>query len=58
MNTMAFEPDILVKTPEDRVRVIEAKVALNDLPRTEETLKLHMVAMQYPFGLLITPERG
>jgi hypothetical protein len=57
-NTMAFEPDILVNTPNGRVMVIEAKVALNDLPRTEEALKRYMVAMQYPFGLLITPEKG
>ena len=38
--------------------VIEAKVSMNDLPRTEEALKRYMVAMQYPFGLLITPEKG
>jgi hypothetical protein len=30
---------------------------MNDLPRTEEALKRHMVGMQYPFGLLITPEK-
>jgi len=55
---MAFQPDILINTPDGRVMVIEAKVAVNDLPRTEEALKRYMVAMQYPFGLLITPERG
>jgi hypothetical protein len=38
--------------------VIEAKVDMNDLARTEEELKRYMVAMQYPFGLLITPEKG
>jgi len=31
---------------------------MNDLPRTEEALKQYMVGMQYPFGLLITPEKG
>jgi hypothetical protein len=55
---MAFEPDILVNTPDGRVMVIEAKIALNDFPRTEEALKRYMVGMQYPFGLLITPEKG
>ena len=55
---MAFEPDIIVTTPDNRIMVIEAKVAMNDLARTEEALKRYMVAMQYPFGLLITPERG
>ncbi len=37
--------------------VIEAKVAMNDLPRTEEALKQYMVDMLYPFGLLVTPEK-
>jgi len=55
---MAFQPDILITTPDGRVMVIEAKVTMNDLPRTEEALKGYMVAMQYPFGLLITPEKG
>jgi len=55
---MAFQPDILITTPSGRVMVIEAKVSMNDLPRTEEALKRYMVAMQYPFGLLITPEKG
>src|SRR5438552_12790771 len=57
-NRMAFEPDIIITTPDGRIMVIEAKVAMNDLPRTEEALKRYMVAMQYPFGLLITPEKG
>jgi len=55
---MAFEPDIIITTPDGRIMVIEAKVAMNDLPHTEEALKRYMVAMQYPFGLLITPEKG
>jgi hypothetical protein len=55
---MAFQPDILITTPDGRVMVIEAKVTMNDLPRTEEALKRYMIAMQYPFGLLITPEKG
>src|SRR5437879_6471477 len=55
---MAFQPDILITTPGGRIMVIEAKVSMNDLPRTEEALKRYMVAMQYPFGLLITPEKG
>jgi hypothetical protein len=54
---MAFEPDILINTTDGRVMVIEAKIALNDLPRTEEALKRYMVDMQYPFGLLVTPEK-
>ena len=55
---MAFEPDIIITTPDGRIMVIEAKVSMNDLPHTEEALKRYMVAMQYPFGLLITPEKG
>jgi hypothetical protein len=54
---MAFEPDILINTPDGRVMVIEAKVAMNDFPRTEQALKQYMVDMQYPFGLLVTPEK-
>src|SRR5258708_1520842 len=55
---MAFQPDILITTPDGRVMVIEAKVTMNDLPRTEEALKRYMVGMQFPFGLLITPKKG
>jgi hypothetical protein len=55
---MAFQPDILINTPDGRVMVVEAKVTLHDLLRTEEDLKRYMVAMQYPFGMLITPEKG
>ena len=55
---MAFEPDIIITTPGGRIMVIEAKVAMTDLPHTEEALKRYMVGMQYPFGLLITPEKG
>jgi hypothetical protein len=55
---MAFQPDILINAPHGRVMVIEAKVALPDLLRTEEALKRYMVGMQYPFGMLITPEKG
>jgi hypothetical protein len=58
VNPMAFQPDILINTPDGRVMVIEAKVAMNDLSRTEEALKGYMIGMQYPFGLLITPEQG
>lgn len=54
---MAFEPDILINTPDGGLMVIEAKVAVNDLPRNEEALKRYMVEMQYPFGLLVTPEK-
>jgi len=55
---MAFQPDILINTPEGRVMVIEAKVTVNDLSHTQEALKRYMAGMQYPFGLLITPEKG
>jgi hypothetical protein len=55
---MAFQPDILITTPDDRIMVVEAQITMNDLPRTEEALKRYMVGMQYPFGLLITPEKG
>jgi hypothetical protein len=55
---MAFQPDIIISTPDGRLMVIEAKVAMSDFAQTEEALKGYMVAMQYPFGLLITPEKG
>ncbi len=54
---MAFQPDILVTTPEGVMLVVEAKVILPNLSRTEEDLKEFMVRMQCPIGLLITPER-
>src|SRR5260370_7962537 len=56
---MAFQPDILVTSPDEpRVTlVIEAKVHLSDLDRTEAQLKQYMVGMQCPLGMLITPER-
>ena len=55
--SMAFEPDILITTPDGRIMVIEAKVTVNDFPHTEEALKQYMVEMQNPFGLLVTPEK-
>jgi len=54
---MAFHPDILVTTPDGITLVVEAKVTLPDIKRTEEDLKQYMVLMQCPVGLLITPER-
>jgi DNA anti-recombination protein RmuC len=36
---MAFEPDILITVPDGRVMVIEAKVAMNDLPRIDSDLQ-------------------
>ncbi|HXA03421.1 MAG TPA: hypothetical protein VNY30_01210 [Bryobacteraceae bacterium] len=56
---MAFQPDILVTSPDEpRVTlVIEAKLHLPDLDRTEAQLKQYMVGMQCPIGMLITPER-
>ena len=54
---MAFRPDILVTTPDGVVLVIEAKVTLPDLERSEQQLREYMVGMQCPVGLLITPER-
>jgi hypothetical protein len=55
---VAFQPDILITTPDGRVMVIEAKVTMNDLAHTEEALKRYMVGMLFPFGLLITPTKG
>lgn len=56
---MAFQPDILVTSPDEpRVSlVIEAKVSLPNLERTEAQLKEYMVRMQCPLGMLVTPER-
>ncbi len=53
---MAFEPDILITTPDGIALVVEAKVSLQNLARSEEELKRYMVRMQCPIGLLITPE--
>ncbi len=55
---MAFQPDIIISNPDGGLMVVEARVSMNDLPRTEDALKRYMAAMQYPFGLLITPEKG
>jgi hypothetical protein len=54
---MAFAPDILITAPEGVSLVVEAKVALPDLERTEEQLKRYMIGMQCEVGLLITPDR-
>jgi len=56
---MGFQPDILVTSADEpRVAlVIEAKVHLPNLDRTEVELKQYMVRMQCPIGILITPER-
>jgi hypothetical protein len=57
---MPFQPDILVTSadePRGVTLVIEAKVNLPDLERTEAQLKQYMVHMQCPIGMLITPER-
>jgi hypothetical protein len=54
---IAFEPDILIKTPDGGVMVIEAKLAISDIASTEEELKRYMIGMHYPFGLLVTPEK-
>ncbi|HXP61615.1 MAG TPA: hypothetical protein VN829_14050 [Dongiaceae bacterium] len=57
--TMAFQPDILVTSPDEpRVTlVIEAKLQLPNLDRAEAELKQYMVSMQCPIGMLVTPER-
>jgi hypothetical protein len=54
---MAFQPDILITTPEGMALVVETKVTLTDLKRTEQDIKEYMVRMSCPIGLLITPER-
>jgi len=56
---MAFQPDTLVTSPDEpRVTlVIEAKVHLPNLDRTEAELKQYMVRMQCPIGVLITRQR-
>jgi hypothetical protein len=53
---MAFEPDIVITGPEGITLVVEAKVTLHNLTRTEQELKQYMVRMRCPIGLLITPE--
>jgi hypothetical protein len=54
---MAFQPDILITTPDGITLVVEAKVTLPNLEGAEEDLKQYMVGMQCPTGLLITPKR-
>jgi hypothetical protein len=52
-----FQPDIIVTGPDGVTLVVEAKVSLPNLGRTEEQLRSYMISMQCPTGLLITPER-
>jgi hypothetical protein len=54
---LAFEPDIVITAPEGIMLVVEAKVSLQNLLRSEQELKQYMVRMRCPIGLLITPER-
>ena len=54
---MEFSPDILITTPEGVTLVVEAKVTLPNLERTEQDLKRYMFQMQCRIGLLITPDR-
>lgn len=54
---MAFQPDILITTPDGTTLVVEAKVNLPNLRGTEDGLKRYMVGMQCPVGLLVTPDR-
>jgi hypothetical protein len=53
---MAFEPDIVITVPEGIKLVVEAKVSLQNLPRSEQELKQYMGRMRRPIGLLIAPE--
>src|SRR5450432_4334026 len=57
LDSVAFRPDIIVTTQEGVSLVVEAKLTMPDLERTEEQLKQYMFGMQCPVGLLITPER-
>lgn len=52
-----FQPDIIVTGQDGVTLVVEAKVTLPNLGRTEEQLRSYMISMQCPTGLLITPER-
>lgn len=54
---MAFQPDILITTPDGVSLVVEVKVTRPNLEFAEEQLKQYMFGMQCPVGLLITPER-
>jgi hypothetical protein len=56
---MTFRPDILVTSPNDprMALVVEVKIRIVNLDRTEAELKQYMVQMQCPVGLLVTPER-
>src|SRR6476646_4331181 len=54
---MAFQPDILITTPDGMTLVVEAKVKLTNLERTEQDIKEYMIRMSCPIGLLITPDR-
>ena len=54
---MAFQPAILTTPDEPSVTlVVEAKVLLTNLDRTEAKLKQYIVHMRCPIGVLITPE--
>jgi hypothetical protein len=52
-----FQPDIIVTGPDGVTLVVEAKVSLPNLERTEEQLRHYMFGMHCPTGILITPQR-
>jgi len=56
---MAFEPDIIVTSPESSeiVLVVEARTFVRSLADSERQLKKYMAAVGSPVGLLVTPER-
>jgi hypothetical protein len=56
-DSMAFEPDILITTPDGITLVVEANTALRDLEGAEKDLKQYMAGMQCLVGLPIMPKR-
>jgi hypothetical protein len=51
---MAFEPDILVQTPDGATLVIEVKPSNSE--REASQLKRYMAAMRIPLGMLVSPK--
>jgi hypothetical protein len=55
---MPFEPDIIVTAgdPPESLLVVQVVASDADLGRVESELKRYMFGMQFPVGLVITPE--
>jgi hypothetical protein len=56
---MPAQADIIVSSPDSTEvnLVVEAKLRVANLPETERRLKIYMLQLRCPLGLLISPDR-